>query len=56
MKIQLYVREKSFFIKNYLYYTSRQGRKWIMSELKDKFKLISNVIKEIELEDNDENL
>lgn len=54
--VQSYVREKSILNKNYLYYTSKQGRKWIISELKDKCELVSNIIKEIEFEDNDENI
>lgn len=53
--VQSYINKKSIFNKNYLYYTSRQGRMWIMNELKDKYELVTNIIKEIEFENNDEN-
>ncbi|MEK3724015.1 hypothetical protein [Paenibacillus sp. FSL H8-0034] len=50
--VQSYVKERKIFEKNYEYYTSRQGRKWIVNELKFKHELIGNIIKEIDLEDS----
>lgn len=52
--VQSYVHEKSIMKRNNLYYTSRQGRRWIMNGLKDKYVLITNIIKEIEIEENNE--
>ncbi|NEW09927.1 hypothetical protein GK047_29015 [Paenibacillus sp. SYP-B3998] len=50
--VQSYVKERKIFGKNYKYYTTRQGRKWIINELKFKHELIENIIKAIDFEDS----
>ncbi|MBH5317510.1 hypothetical protein I6N90_06730 [Paenibacillus sp. GSMTC-2017] len=54
--VQSYVNTRSIFRKNDLYYTSWQGKRWIMNALKDKSELVSKIIREIECEDDDEEL
>ncbi|WP_339158315.1 hypothetical protein MKX50_02440 [Paenibacillus sp. FSL W8-0186] len=46
--VQAYVSEMN----NNDYYTSKQGRTWITSHLKNKIGIIPRIFKEIELEDN----
>ncbi|ADM71153.1 hypothetical protein GMA19_03348 [Paenibacillus polymyxa E681] len=50
--IKTYVKEKN----DNDYYTSKQGRTWITNHLKDKHELITRIFKEIDFEDNAEDI